>query len=64
MTTPALLELLAGIVIFVAGLWLYRKRGREDGRRGSQTAVLLFAVAAIMIIHATGLLDYRPGAAG
>ena len=64
MTTPALLELIAGIAIFAAGVWLYRKRGREDPRRGSHAAVLLFAVAAIMIIHALGGLDYRPGPNG
>ena len=57
MSTAETLELIAGIAIFGAGVWLYRKRGREDGRRGSQTAVLLFAVALIMIIHSLGLLE-------
>jgi len=56
-TTPALIELLAGIAIFAGGVWLYRKRSQEDGRRGSQGAVLLFAVAAIMIIHSLGGLE-------
>lgn len=57
MTLPETLELIAGIAIFGAGVWLYRKRGREDPRHGSQLAVLMFAVAAIMIIHSLDLLE-------
>jgi len=57
MSLPALIELLAGIAIFAGGVWLYRKRSQEDGRRGSQGAVLLFAVALIMIIHSLGGLE-------
>jgi hypothetical protein len=57
MTLPETLELIAGIVLFVAGIWLYRKRGKEDPRHGSHTAILMFAVALIMIIHSLDLLE-------
>ena len=57
-----MLELAAAVAILVAGVWLYRRRDTGDSY-GSQGAVLLFAVAAIMAIHALGGLDYRPSAA-
>jgi hypothetical protein len=45
--------------MLVAGIWLYRRRDKTD-TYGSQGAVILFAVAAIMAIHALGGLDYHP----
>jgi hypothetical protein len=60
-TTNSLLELLAAFFAAAAGIWLYRKRGADDPRHGSQGAVLLFALAAILAIHGLGLLEYRPG---
>jgi hypothetical protein len=63
MTTLRMIELAAAIIILAAGIWLYRRRGvggPNDDSYGSQGAVLLFAVAAIMGIHALGGLDYRP----
>lgn len=62
MTTPRLLELAAAVVILAAGIWLYRKPKGADGY-GSQGAVILFVVAAIMAVHALGGLDYRPSKA-
>ena len=60
MSTGALLEIAAGVALLVAAIWLYRKRAREDGQYGSQSAVLLLIVAAILLIHGFGGLDYRP----
>jgi hypothetical protein len=63
MTTLRMIELAAAIAILAAGIWLTRRRGEggpNDDSYGSQGAVLLFAVAAIMGIHALGGLDYRP----
>lgn len=60
MSGGRLIELAAAVLILGAGVWLYRGRqavGRDDG---SQSAVLLFAIAAIMTIHALGALDYHP----
>jgi hypothetical protein len=41
-------------------VWLYRRNKPVDGGYGSQGAVVLFAIAAILGIHALGGLDYRP----
>ena len=39
--------------MLVAGIFVYR-------RGGSQGAVILFVIAALLLIHGLGLLDYRP----
>jgi hypothetical protein len=62
MTTGRTIELAAGAVLFVAGIVIYRRRDPSDSY-GSQGAVILFVVAAIMAIHALGGLDYHPSAA-
>ena len=59
MSTLRMIELAAAILILAFGLWLYRRPKGPDGY-GSQGAVLLFVVAAIMGIHALGALDYHP----
>jgi hypothetical protein len=61
-STGSLIELAAAVAIFVAGVWLYRRRDKSD-TYGSQGAVILFVVAAIMGIHAIGGLNYHPSAA-
>jgi hypothetical protein len=61
MTGSRMIELAAALVVFGLGVWLYRRRHPEG--YGSQSAVLLFALAAIMTIHALGALDYHPSAA-
>ena len=43
----------AGVAMLVAGIFVYR-------RGGSQGAVILFVIAALLLIHGLGLLDYRP----
>ena len=53
----------AGAVFLIAGILLYRRRGKDDARHGSQTAVLMLVAAAILLIHGLGLLDYRPSPA-
>ena len=50
----------AGVVFLVAGILLYRRRGREDSKHGSQGAVIMLFIGAIMAIHGLGLLEYRP----
>ena len=61
-STGSLIELAAAVAIFVVGVWLYRRRDKSD-TYGSQGAVILFVVAAIMGIHAIGGLNYHPSAA-
>ncbi len=56
----SVIELVVAAILIVGGIWLYRRRGREDSRQGSQGAVLLLVVGAIVAIHGSGLLEYRP----
>ena len=60
MTPLTILELALAAALILAGIWLYRRRGRDDARHGSQGAVILLVIGAIMAIHGLGLLDYRP----
>ena len=57
MSTGAMIELATAVALIVTGIWLYRKRGREDPRHGSQAAILLLTVGAIMAINVLSLLD-------
>ena len=59
----ALIELGAALLILAAGIWVYRRPKAEGDSYGSQGAVILFVVAAIMAIHAIGALEYHPSAA-
>jgi hypothetical protein len=61
MSSGRMIELAAAVLILGFGIWLYRRPKGPDGY-GSQGAVILFVVAAIMGIHALGGLDYRPSA--
>ena len=54
-----MIELVVAVLLLGAGVWLYRRRDASDSY-GSQGAVILFVVAAIMGIHALGGLDYKP----
>lgn len=60
MSVGTILELVFAVALIVAAIWLYRRRGRDDPQHGSQTAVLLLVVGALMLIHGLGLLDYHP----
>jgi len=61
MTAGRMVELAVAVLLLVAGVVIYRRRDKSD-TYGSQGAVILFVVAAIMAIHALGLLEYRPSA--
>ena len=63
MTTIQVIEVLVAVALFALGVWQYRRRSAEDPNHGSQGAVILFVVAAILAIHGLGLLDYRPSPA-
>jgi len=63
-TTPRMIELAVAVVLIGVGIVLYRRpKTDETDKYGSQGAVILFVVAAIMGIHALGGLDYHPSAA-
>ena len=53
-------EIAFAAALIVGAAVLYRRRAREDSRHGSQGAVLLLFVGIILLIHGTGLLEYRP----
>jgi hypothetical protein len=63
LSSGRLIELVAAVLILAAGIYFYRRREPKDGSQGGQGAVIMFAVAAIMGIHALGGLDYHPTAA-
>jgi len=56
------IELAVAALILLAGVVLYRRRDKSDSY-GSQGAVILFVVSAIVAIHALRLMEYRPGKA-
>ncbi len=59
MSTARMIELAAAALVLGFAVWLYRRPKGPDGY-GSQGAVILLAVGAIMGIHALGGLDYHP----
>ncbi|HEY8433892.1 MAG TPA: hypothetical protein VIK68_04685 [Sphingomicrobium sp.] len=59
MTTPRAIELAVALLLFAAGVVIYRRRDRSDSY-GSQGAVILLVVATIVAIHALSLMDYHP----
>ena len=63
MTTLQILEVAIAVALLAAGIWLYRRPSPEPDHYGSQGAVLLFVVAALLAIHGLGLLNYRPSPA-
>ena len=60
MPVTTILELALAAALIIGGAILYRRRGRMDGSRGSQSAVLLIFIGLILAIHGSGLLEYRP----
>lgn len=63
LSSGRMVELAAALLLLGLGVWLYRVRKQADQGYGSQGAVILFVVAAIMLIHALGGLDYHPSKA-
>ena len=62
MTTTQVIEVVAAAALFALGVWQYRRRSAEDPRHGSQGAVILFVIAALIAMHGLGLFEYRPSA--
>ena len=62
MTTTQVIEVLVAVALFALGVWQYRRRSAEDPNHGSQGAVILFVIAAIIAMHGLGLFEYRPSA--
>lgn len=67
MTPRTLLELVIAAACLGVGIWLYRRpapasTAADPDQYGSQGAVLLFVVGAVLAIHGLGLLRYHPSA--
>ena len=62
MPVGRMVELAAAVLMLAGGIYFYRRRATDGSSYGSQGAVILFVVAAIMGIHAVGGLDYHPSA--
>ena len=60
MTTLQLLEVAVAAVLIGAGIWRQVRTRRTSPNRGSQTAVILIAVGALVAVHGLGLMEYRP----
>ncbi len=63
MSTQQVIEILVALALIALGVWQYRKRDAQGARYGSQGAVILFVVAALVLVHALALLEYRPSPA-
>jgi hypothetical protein len=62
LSTGRMVELGVAVLLLAAGLYFYRMRANSDSY-GSQGAVILFVIGAIMGTHALGGFDYRPSKA-
>jgi hypothetical protein len=56
MTLRSIIEVAVAVLLILGGLIGYR-------RGGNQGAVLMFIIAAIILIHGLGLMHYRPSPA-
>ena len=68
MTTGAMIEVAFGVILLGLAIWLYRRPATDGvegrgGQYGSQGAVLLLIIAAILLIHGLGALKYHPSPA-
>ena len=59
MTLSTIIELAIAALLIVGGTWLQWRGKRIDPSHGSQGAVILIAIGAILAIHGLGLLEYR-----
>lgn len=64
MTPREMIEVALAVLLIGGGAWLYVRRGRQDKQHGSQTAVILMFIGAILAIHGLGLLEYRAPESG
>jgi len=64
MTPREMIEVALAVLLIGGGAVLYVRRGREDSKHGSQTAVILIFIGAILAIHGLGLLEYRAPESG
>jgi hypothetical protein len=59
-SVTTVLQLAIAAALIGAGIWLQVRGRRIDPNHGSQGAVILIVIGAIVAIHGLGLLEYRP----
>ena len=65
MSVGSTIEVAVAFALIVGAVLLYRRRGAEgQSKTGSQTAVILIFIGAILAIHGLGLLEYRAPESG
>ena len=64
MTILQIIEVAVAALLIGGGVWLQLRGRREDAQHGSQGAVILIVIGAIMAIHGLGLLEYRAPSGG
>ena len=60
MTTMQMIEVAVAALLIGAGVWRQVRTRTTSPNRGSQTAVVLIIVGAIIGVHGLGLMEYRP----
>lgn len=60
MTTAQIIELAVAAALIIVAVRQYVRRSREGSRYGSQSAVFLLLVGALIAMHGLGLFNYRP----
>ena len=56
MTTVQIIEVAAGLAMLIGAAVIYRRGGTQGG-------VVLMVIAALLLIHGLGLMEYRPSPA-
>ena len=56
MTAAQIIEVAVGLAMLVGAAVIYRRGGTQGG-------VVLMVIAALLLIHGLGLMEYRPSAA-
>jgi uncharacterized membrane protein HdeD (DUF308 family) len=60
MTTMQIIEVAIAALLIGAGIRRQVRTRRSSPNRGSQTAVILIVIGALIAIHGLGLMEYRP----
>jgi hypothetical protein len=59
MTVVQIIELVVAAALIGLAIWTMRRPADAEGH-GSQGAVILLIVGAIVAVHGLGLMNYRP----
>ena len=60
MTTVQIIEVAVAAALIGWGISRQVRTRRTSPNRGSQTAVILIAIGALIGVHGLGLMEYRP----